>query len=127
MSHIFADWSIFSHYQPSSGKINGFGDGQSTIQGHGNAKILAHLPSGDSASIKLQNSCHVPNSSLSIVSVSQLDDANCYVLFGAGRCIAFESTDNGQMVEDLLAKSKKILLTATQRPDRLYYLDVPHS
>jgi transposase InsO family protein len=32
------------------------------------------------------------------------------------------------MVEDLLTKSKKILLTATQRPaDRLYYLDVPRS
>ncbi|KAG2062442.1 hypothetical protein BDR04DRAFT_1123940 [Suillus decipiens] len=102
-SHIFADRLIFSHYQPSSGNINGFRDGQSTIQGHGNAKILAHLPSGGSASIKLQ--------------ISQLNDANCYVLFGAGHCIAFESTDNGQMVEDLLAKSKKILLTATQRPD----------
>jgi hypothetical protein len=30
-SHIFADRSIFSHYQLSSGKINGFGDGQSSI------------------------------------------------------------------------------------------------
>ena len=113
MSHIFADRTIFLNYQPSSGKINGFGDGQSLIQGHGDAKILAHLPSGNSASIKLQNSCHVPNSSLSIVSVLRLDDADCYVLFGTGRCIAFESTDDGKMVEDLLVKSKKTLFTAT--------------
>ena len=31
------------------------------------------------------------------------------------------------MVENLLAKSKKIILTATRRPDRLYYLDAPRS
>jgi hypothetical protein len=126
-SHIFADRLIFSHYQLSSGKIDDFGDGQSSIRGCGDAKILAHQPSGDSASIKLQNSYHVPNSSFSIVSVSRLDDANCYILFGAGCCITFESTDDRQMVEDLLAKSKKILLTVTRRPDRLYYLDVPRS
>lgn len=66
----------------------------------------------------------VPNSLFAIISVPQLDDADCYVLFGAGRCVAFESTDDGKMVEDLLMRSTKIVLTATQRPDQLYYLDV---
>jgi len=114
-SHIFADQSTFTHYQPSSGNINGFRDGQSSILGCGSMKILTHLPSGNFNSIQLQNSCHIPNSSFSIISVSWLDNANCYTLFGAGWCIAFESTDNRQMIEDVRTQiSSKVRSSGTQ-------------
>lgn len=124
-THIIADRTSFKSYSPSSGNISGFGNSQSVIAGRGEAQLLASRPTGGTISLKLRDTCHVPSSTLPIVSVSRLDDADCYTLFGAGRSVTFELKDDGQMIHNILNKSRRIVFTATRRTDRLYYMDTP--
>ena len=124
-SHIHANKEDFNSYNKSStGSINGFGNGRRTIQGRGEAHLLAQLPSGGCSRLKLQNPCFVPNSSPTLVSVPRLDQADCYTLFGGGRCVTFEKRDDGKLLQDIISR-KKIILTGTMGPDRLYHLDTP--
>jgi hypothetical protein len=67
----------------------------------------------------------VPNSSPTLISVSRLDEADCYTLFGGGRCVTFENRDNGKLLQNMLSQ-QKVFLTGTMGSDRLYHLDTPH-
>ena len=60
-----------------------------------------------------------------LISVSRLDEADCYTLFGGGRCVTFENRDNSKLLQSMLSR-KKVILTGTMGSDRLYHLDTPH-
>ena len=124
-SHIHSNRADFTSLKSSSsGSINGFGDGSRTIEGRGEAQLFAQLPTGGCSNLKLQSTCFVPDSTPTLISVPRLDDADCYTLFGNGRCVTFENQDNGKLFHEALAK-KKVILTGTKGPDRLYHLDTP--
>src|SRR5882762_8726277 len=124
-SHIHSNRADFTSLKSSSpGSINGFGDGSRTIEGRGEAQLLAQLPTGGHSCLKLQSTCLVPDSTPTLISVPRLDNADCYTLFGNGRCVTFENQDNGKLFHDALTK-KKVILTGTKGPDRLYHLDTP--
>jgi len=59
-----------------------------------------------------------------LISVPHLDEADCYTLFGNGRCVTFENQDSGKLLHDALTKGK-VILTGTKGTDRLYHLDKP--
>ena len=124
-SHIHSDRADFKSLKSSSsGSINGFGDGSRTIQGRGEAQLYAQLPTGGQSLLKLQSTCYVPNSTPTLISVPRLDEADCYTLFGNGRCVTFENRDSGKLLHDALTKGK-VILTGTKGTDRLYHLDKP--
>src|ERR1700677_2702616 len=124
-SHIHSDYGNFSSLKSSSsGSINGFGEGSRTIEGRGEAQLHAQLPTGGRSCLKLQSTCYVPNSTPSLISVPHLDDADCYTLFGNGRCVTFENLDNGKLLHESMTKGK-VIFTGTKGADRLYHLDTP--
>ena len=90
----------------------------------GKAQLYDQLPTGGQSLLKLQNICYVPNSTPTLISVPRLDDADCYTLFGNGRCVTFENQDNSKLLHDVMTKGK-VILTGTKGPDRLYHLDTP--
>jgi hypothetical protein len=59
-----------------------------------------------------------------LISVPHLDEADCYTLFGNGRCVTFKNQDSGKLLHDALTKGK-VILTGTKGTDRLYHLDKP--
>ena len=125
-SHIHSVRSDFVSYAPPSSTqaVSGFGDGTRKIEGRGEVQILSSLPKGHSARLRLRDTCYVPNSHPTLISVPRLDEAQCYTLFGDGKCIAFENSDGGQLLRKLAAKQKLVLI-GTKGPDRLYHLDMP--
>jgi hypothetical protein len=124
-SHIHSNRADFTSLKSSSsGSINGFGNGSRTIKGRGEAQLFAQLPTGSCSNLKLQSTCFVPDSTPTLISVPRLDAADCYTLFGNGRCVTFENQDNGKLFHEALTK-KKVILTGTKGPDRLYHLDTP--
>ena len=102
-----------------------FREGSRTIEGYGKALLLAQLPTGSHSHLKLQSTCYVPNSTLTLISVPCLDDVDCYTLFGNGRCVTFENQDDGKLLQESMTKGK-VIFTATKGADRLYHLDTPH-
>lgn len=86
--------------------------------------MLAKLPKSSSACLRLKDTCYVQNTSPSLISVSRLDEADCYTIFGNGRCISFDITDNEKLICNILSHGK-VILTGTKGKDRLYYLDKP--
>src|ERR1700728_1923582 len=66
----------------------------------------------------------VPNSTLTLISVPHLDDTDCYMLFGNGCCVTFESLDNGKLLHESMTKGK-VIFTGTKGTDRLHHLDTP--
>jgi hypothetical protein len=124
-SHIHSNRADFTSPKSSSSRsINGFGDGSRTIEGRREAQPFAQLPTRSCSNLKLQSTCFVPDSTPTLISIPCLDDADCYMLFGNGRCVTFENQDNGKLFHEALAK-KKVILTGTKGPDRLYHLDTP--
>ncbi|PIL28795.1 hypothetical protein GSI_08839 [Ganoderma sinense ZZ0214-1] len=123
-SHVHSRKSDFISVKPTSSSIRGFGDGKTTVAGRGEAQVLASLPDYGCTRLRLMDTCYTPNTSPSLISVSRLDDANCYTLFGNGRCVTFEKQDSGALLRNALT-SEKVVLTGTKGPDRLYHLDVP--
>jgi len=113
-THIVLDQTFFRSYSFSSDNISSFDNSQSVIAGRGEAQLLASRPSGGTINLKLRDICHVPSLSLPIVSVSRLDNTDWYTLFGAGHCVTFELKNNGQMIHDILNKSRHIVLTTTR-------------
>jgi len=109
---------------PQKQAVSGFGDGKRKIEGRGEVKILSKLPNGKSARLRLMDTCYIPDSSLTLISIPRLDEANCYTLFGAGKCITFENSDGGQLLHDLKSH-QKVVLTGTKGSDCLYHLDTP--
>lgn len=122
-SHIYSDRTAFTLYAPSTGNVLGFGQGSSRIVGRGTARLEAQLPTGGTAGLNLNDTCHVPGSS-SLISVSRFDDAGCYSLFCNGRCVTFQVKDDYQLLHNALLKGQ-VVFTGTRGADRLYYLDVP--
>ena len=126
-SHIHSHRADFLNLKSSSsGSISGFGAGKSSIAGRGEAQLLAKLPKGGCARLKLQRACFVPNSSPTLISVSRLDEADCYTIFGDGRCVTFDNDDNGKLIKLALSKPT-VTLTGTLGSDRLYHMDTPKS
>jgi len=124
-SHIHSNRADFKSLKSSSsGLINGFGEGSRTIEGRGEALLLAQLPTGGRSHLKLQSTCYVPNSTPTLISVPRLDDADCYMLFGNGRCVTFENQDDGKLLQESMTKGK-VIFTGTKGADRLYHLDTP--
>jgi hypothetical protein len=124
-SHIHSNRKDFNTLKSSSsGSINGFGEGSRTIEGRGEAQLLAQLPTGGCSRLKLQSTCYMPISTPTLISVPRLDDADCYTLFGNGRCVTFENQDDSKLLHDAMTKGK-VILTGTKGPDRLYHLDTP--
>ena len=123
-SHIHSDRSDFSSMNPSNGKIMGFGNGSRKIEGRGSASLDAKLPKGGTAKVKLQDTCFVPNTNPTLISVGRLDDAKCYTLFGHGKCLSFEKDDDGRLMRELSTR-EKVIFTGTKKSDRLYHLDTP--
>jgi hypothetical protein len=126
MSHIHSNCADFKSLKSSSsGLINGFREGSRTIEGRGEALLLARLPTSSQSHLKLQSMCYVPNSTLTLISVPRLDDTDCYTLFGNGRCVTFKNQDDGKLLQESMTKGK-VIFTGTKGPDRLYHLDTPH-
>lgn len=124
-SHIHSVRNDFKTFNPSSsGNISGFGNGNSSIAGRGEVHLHAKLPKGGKSHLKLKRTCYVPNSTPTLLSVSRLDEAECYTLFGDGRCVTFENRDHGKLLHDALSK-EQVIFTGTKASDRLYYLDTP--
>ncbi|KAL1939017.1 hypothetical protein VTO73DRAFT_10277 [Trametes versicolor] len=123
-SHVHSMRPDFTAIRASSSLIRGFGNGKTAVAGRGEAQLIARLPNDDCTRLRLQDTCYAPNTSPSLISVSRLDDAKCYTLFGEGRCVTFERDDNGLLLRTAL-DGGKVVLTGTQGPDRLYHLDVP--
>lgn len=92
-SHIHSIRSDFISCSTSAtGNINGFGDGKKKIEGRGEVHMLAKLPKSGSARLRPKDTCYVPNTSPSLISVSQLDEADCYTIFGKGHCISIRKS-----------------------------------
>ena len=105
-SHIHSECNDFSSLDTStSHNIKGFGGAKSRVTGHGTALIAVRLPSGRQTHIKLNQACLVPNSSPTLLSVSRLDEAKIYTLFGNGRCVSFPMDDGGRLMHTALSKS----------------------
>jgi hypothetical protein len=126
-THIHSVRRDFVSYAPSvSGNINGFGDGKKKIKGRGEAHLLGTHPNGGNVRLGLQNTCYVPDSRPTLISVSRLDQADCYTVFGGGKCVTFEKADSGKLLRQFIS-SEKVILTASLRNDRLYHLDASSS
>jgi hypothetical protein len=97
-SHVHSNCSHFTSLSSKSGKVSGFGDGMRKIEGQGKVSLHSKLPKGGTAHLRLQDACFVPNSSPTLISVSCLDEADCYTLFGDGQCISFEKKDHGKFI-----------------------------
>ena len=123
-SHVHSVKSDFVAIMPTSSRIRGFGDGKTIVAGRGEAQVLARLPDYGCSRLRLRDTCYAPNTSPSLISVSRLDDANCYTLFGNGRCVTFEKKDGGALLRATMAH-EKVVLTGTKGLDRLYHLDCP--
>src|SRR5882724_4329012 len=124
-SHIHSNRADFKSLKSSSsGLINGFGEGSRTIEGRSEALLLAQLPTGGRSHLKLQSTCYVPNSTPTLISDPRLDDADCYTLFGNGRCVTFKNQDDGKLLQESMTKGK-VIFTGTKGADRLYHLDTP--
>src|SRR6201996_2342285 len=123
-THIRSVRSDFVSYTQSvSGNINGFGDGKKKIEGRGEAQLFASHPKGGNVRLRLQNTCYVPDSQPTLISVSQLDQADCY---RGGKCVTFKKGDSGKLIRQLIS-SEKVILTASLGSDRLYHLDTSTS
>ncbi|KAL7282593.1 hypothetical protein ACG7TL_004064 [Trametes sanguinea] len=125
-SHVHSHRSDFISIKPTSSCIRGFGEGKTTVAGRGEVQLLARLPDHGCTRLRLLDTCYAPNTSPSLISVSRLDDANCYTLFSQGRCVTFEMRDGGALLRNSLTR-ESVVLTGTKGPDRLYHLDVPSS
>ena len=123
-SHVHSVRSDFAHVRKTKSNIHGFGNGTTTVTGCGEAQLIACLPGRACTRLRLKDTCYTPKTSPSLVSVSRLDAANCYTLFGQGRCVTFERADGGTLLRSALA-DKNVVLTGSLGPDRLYHLDVP--
>ncbi|OJT02422.1 Copia protein [Trametes pubescens] len=123
-SHVHSVKSDFVTIRSTSSTIRGFGDGKTPVAGRGEAQLLARLPDHGCTRLRLNNTCYAPDTSPSLISVSRLDNANCYTLFGEGRCVTFEKCDGGALMRNAL-NSGKVVLTGSKGLDRLYHLDVP--
>ena len=123
-SHVHSVRGDFAHIRKTKSNIHGFGNGMTTVTGRGEAQLIACLPGRACTRLRLKDACYAPKTSPSLVSVSRLDAANCYTLFGQGRCVTFERADGGALLRSTLA-DKNVVLTGTLGSDRLYHLDVP--
>src|SRR6202050_1464308 len=124
-SHIHSNCRDFTSLNSSSsGSINGFGEGSRSIEGCGEAQLLAQLPTRGCSNLKLQSTCFVPHSTPTLLSVPRFDEADMYTLFGDGRCVTFKKLDNGKLFHCVLTK-EKVILTGMKGADRLYHLDTP--
>ena len=109
----------------TSCNIRGFGGAKSHITGCGTALIAVWLPSGHKTCLKLNKACLVPNSLPTLLSISHMDQAKFYTLFGDRRCVSFPMDDGGQLMWLALTKSN-ISCMGTQRTHWLYHLDMPN-
>ena len=97
-SHIHSNRRDFTSLNSSSsGSINGFGEGSRSIEGCGEAQLLAQLPTGGCSNLKLQSTCFMPHSTPTLLSVPCFDEADMYTLFSDGRCVTFKKLDNGKL------------------------------
>ena len=95
-THIHSKHDDFLSLDTStSHNIKGFGGAKSCVTGRGTALITVWLPSGHKTCIKLDKVCLVPNSSPTLLSISHLEEAKIYTLFGNGRCVSFPMDDGG--------------------------------
>ena len=72
--------------------------------------------------LKLTNTCYVLHSSPTLISISCLDQNNCYTLFGSGRCVMFDNRDDGKLMQTALSEPS-ITFSGTLGSDGLYHLD----
>ena len=121
-THIHSAHNDFITLNTYSSSICGFGDGTSKVSDHGTAHIHIKLPLGSQSQLKLTNTCYVSHSSPTLISVSCLDQNNCYTLFGNGRCVTFDNRDSGRLMQTALSKPS-ITLSGTLGSDQLYHLD----
>lgn len=124
-THIHPTRSLFSTYSKSSGRTNGFGAGKSFIDGCGEAHLHGKLPNGKLSLLRLQETYHVPDAKVSLISISHLDHAGCYTIFGNGKLICFEANDQWKLL-DKISSTKKLVFTSSLLNDQLYYLDTPN-
>ena len=77
-THIHSACNDFITLNTSSSSISSFEDGTSKVSSCGTAHIHIELPSGSQSQLKLMNTCYVPHSSPTLISISCLDQNNCY-------------------------------------------------
>ena len=95
-THIHSNCNDFLSLNSSTScNIKGFRRAKSHVTGCGTALITVQLPSGHKTHLKLTKACLVPNSSPILLSVSCLDQAKFYTLFGDRRCVSFPMDDGG--------------------------------
>ncbi|KAJ3834358.1 hypothetical protein F5878DRAFT_645201, partial [Lentinula raphanica] len=122
-SHIHSVRSDFTFYHPAiSQKVTGFGSGTMKIAGRGIAVFLARRRNKWPVRLSLKDTAFVPDSSPTLISVSRLDEAKCYTVFGNGKCVSFNKDDAGAFIEQLI-NNEDMVLTGTKDDSRLYHLD----
>ncbi|KAJ6479829.1 hypothetical protein C8R45DRAFT_1156024 [Mycena sanguinolenta] len=87
--HFFRDRSDFDNYEAvavRTGKSALASDGDFTIVGKGTV-TKRFIINGKEAHITFRNALHTPSLSANLISVSQLDKAGCYSVFGSGGVI----------------------------------------
>ncbi len=89
-------------------------------------QVTANLPKKGCAHLKLKDTCFMPDSHPSLISVSRLDDAKCYTLFGNGNVSPLKNMTLVNSCETLWQR-RMSCFTATKQSDCLYHLDVPGS
>ncbi|KAJ3744454.1 hypothetical protein DFH05DRAFT_1525505 [Lentinula detonsa] len=96
-SHIHCVHSDFTSYHPAiSQKVTGFGSGTMKIAGRGIAVFLARRRCNmRPVRLSLKDTACVPDLSPTLISVSRLDEAKCYTIFGNGKCVSFAKNDAG--------------------------------
>ena len=85
-------------------------------------KAASHLANGqeqDEQEVELKRCVHVPGSPENLMSISALDIAGKYTVFGEKQCVVVDGSDELKSV----IKSKDVLLRAHLMRDRLYHLD----
>ena len=126
-THIHSNCNNFLSLDSStSHNIKGFRGAKLHVTGCGTALITVQLPSGCKTCLKLTKAHLVPNSSPTLLSVSHLDQAKFYTLFGDWRCVSFPMDDGGRLMQLALTKSN-ISCMGTQKADQLYHLDMPNT
>ncbi len=61
-------------------------------------QVTAKLPKKGCARLRLKDTCFVLDSHPSLISVSRLEDAKHYTLFGNSKCVTFEKDDHSKLM-----------------------------
>ncbi|EEB88881.1 hypothetical protein MPER_13095 [Moniliophthora perniciosa FA553] len=125
-THLHSSRSDFATYSTAPGVITGVGQGKLPIVGRGEALIPTKSKAGCKSKVKLKQTAHAPDASVSLISVARMDEDGCYTIFGNGKSLCIQLDDGGDFLRRL-STSENVVFTGTKNRQRLYTLDSPDS